>query len=246
MQIKTTIKAIALGLSLTIPSVHAGFPVSVLVDVPGQLAQFQNMAQMLKEYATMLDQLNKMQEQLQQMEREYNSVTGTRGLGNILNNPDFSKHLPDNWQTILRNIRYNGYEGLDGAAKALRDASKVIDSCEYIEDRVERQNCAALALKPVQDQAFATNAYQKSYDRTAQIESLMNEINRTRDPKAIAELSARIQAEQALIQNEQTKLSMYQATSESEQRLLLQQQKEINSRTWRSKNYGADVPPMEF
>lgn len=96
MQIKTTIKAIALGLSLTIPSVHAGFPVSVLVDVPGQLAQFQNMAQMLKEYATMLDQLNKMQEQLQQMEREYNSVTGTRGLGNILNNPDFSKHLPDN------------------------------------------------------------------------------------------------------------------------------------------------------
>ncbi len=205
IQIKTTIKAIALGLSLTIPSVHAGFPVSVLVDVPGQLAQFQNMAQMLKEYATMLDPLNKIQEQLQQMEREYNSVTGTRGLGNILNNPNFSKHLPDNWQTILRNIRYNGYEGLDGAAKALRDASKVIDSCEYIEDRVERQNCAALALKPVQDQA-----------------------------------------EQALIQNEQTKLSMYQATSESEQRLLLQQQKEINSRTWRSKNYGADVPPMEF
>lgn len=246
MKIKITIKAVALGLSLSLPSAHAGFPTSVLIDIPATLHQFQNMGQMLKEYATMLDQLDEMQRQLKQMEREYNSATGTRGLGNILNNPAFSKHLPDNWQTILRNIRYSGYEGLSGKAKALRDASKVIDACEYIEDRDERRNCAALAVKPAQDQAFASNAYETSYDRQNQIESLMKEINRTRDPKAIAELSARIQAEQALIQNEQTKLFMYQATTEAENRLLLQQQKEISARTWGNKNYGVKVAPMEF
>ncbi len=246
MQLKTTIKAIVLGLSLSLPSAHAGFPVSVLIDVPGQLAQYANMAQMLKEYATMLDQLDEMQRQFQQMERDYRSVTGTRGLGNILNNPAFSKHLPDNWQTILSNIRYNGYEGLSGAAKALRDASKVIDACEYIEDNIERQNCAALAVKPAQDKAFASKAYKTSHDRQEQIESLMNEINRTRDPKGIAELNARLQAEQALIQNEQIKLAMYQATTDAEQRLLLQQQKEISAKTWGSKNYGVNVEPMEF
>lgn len=246
MQKKLPIKAIALALSLYLPHANAGFPVSVLIDVPGQIAQFQNMAQMLKEYATMIDQLNKMQQQLTQMERDYNSVTGTRGLGNILNNPAFSKYLPDNWQTVLSNIRYSGYDGLSGSARALRDASKLFDECEYINDNAERRNCEALAVKPAQDQAYASDAYQKSYDRTDQIESLMDEINRTRDPKAIAELNARIQAEQALIQNEQIKLAMYQETTGAEQSLLLQQQKEISAKTWSSKNYGANVAPLEF
>ena len=118
MKIKTTLKAVALGMSLYLPYAHAGFPVSVIMDIPGQIAQYANMAQMLKDYATAVDQLDKMKQQLQQMEREYNSVTGTRGLGNILNNPDFSKNLPDNWQRILSNIRDNGYDGLSGKAQA--------------------------------------------------------------------------------------------------------------------------------
>ncbi|MGF1804340.1 type IV secretion system protein, partial [Aliivibrio sifiae] len=109
-----------------------------------------------------------------------------------------------------------------------------------------RRNCSALAVKPSQDKAYASEAYQKSYDRTDQIESLMDEINRTRDPKAIAELNARLQAEQALIQNEQTKLTMYQATTDAEQRVLEQQQREISAKTWGSKNYGANVAPLEF
>ncbi|WP_300178660.1 P-type DNA transfer protein VirB5 [uncultured Aliivibrio sp.] len=246
MQLKTTMKAIVLGLSLSLPSAHAGFPTSVLIDIPATLHQFQNMGQMLKEYATMLDQLNEMQRQLQQMEREYNSMTGTRGLGNILNNPAFSKHLPDNWQTVLSNIRYNGYDGLSGAAQALRDASRIIDACEYIEDRAERRNCEALAVKPAQDQEYASNAYKTSYDRQEQIESLMKKIDQTRDPKAIAELSARIQAEQALIQNDQNKLAMYQATTQAEDRLLQQQQREISARTWGSTKYGVYVAPLEF
>ena len=246
MQLKTTMKAIVLGLSLSLPSAHAGFPTSVLIDIPATLHQFQNMSQMLKEYATMLDQLNEAQRQLKQMEREYNSMTGTRGLGNILNNPAFSKHLPDNWQSVLSNIRYNGYEGLSGAAKALRDASKVIDACEYIEDRTERRNCEALAVKPAQDQEYASNAYETSNSRTEQIKLLMDKINQTRDPKAISELSARIQAEQALIQNDNNKLAMYQATTEAEYRLLQQQQREISAKTWGSKKYGVEVAPLEF
>ncbi|MUK76549.1 P-type DNA transfer protein VirB5 [Aliivibrio fischeri] len=246
MQKKLPIKAIALALSLYLPNANAGFPVSVLADIPGQIAQVKNMAQMLKEYATMVDQLDELQRQLRQMERDYNASTGSRGLGKVLNNPLFSKYLPDNWQTVLNNIRYNGYEGLSGTAKALRDASKLFDECEYINDKSERRNCEALAVKPAQDKAYASEAYQKSYDRADQIESLMDEINRTRDPKAIAELNARIQAEQALIQNEQTKLTMYQETTQAEQRLLLQQQKEISARTWGNTNYGADVAPLEF
>ncbi|ANC00451.1 P-type DNA transfer protein VirB5 [Vibrio parahaemolyticus] len=235
--------AIAFG---CITQTQAGIPVSVVLDATAQINQVQNFAQMLKEYATLLDQLDQMKRQFEQMEREYSSVTGSRNLGDILNDPEFKHYLPDNWQDVYQGIRNNGYEGLSGSAKALRDASKVFDACEYITDPTEKRVCNAQAVKPAQDQAFANDAYKKSQNRVNQIESLMREINRTNDPKAIAELSARIQAEQAMIQNEQTKLSLYQASAEAEERLLEQQKLETTKKLIKSTNYGRPVQPVEF
>lgn len=223
----------------------AGIPVTVIADVPTQLNQIQNFAQMLKDYAMMVDQLNQMKQQFSQMEKDYKSVTGSRNLGDILNSPEFKQYLPNDWQDIYSNIRNNGYDGLSGAAKALRDASKVFDSCSYINDATEKRICEAQSIQAAQDQTFANDAYKKSTGRVQQIESLMTEINRTSDPKAIAELSARIQAEQALIQNEQTKLAMYQESSKAEKQLLEQQAMEVMSKRLNNHNY-VSVEPMEF
>ncbi|WP_258177104.1 P-type DNA transfer protein VirB5 [Photobacterium damselae] len=164
----------------------------------------------------------------------------------ILNNPHFKQYLPDDWQRIYDGVRNNGYASLSGTAKALRDASKVFDACENINNPTEKRICNAKAVKPAQDQAFAQAAYSKSQERVSQIEGLMQEINRTRDPKAIAEINGRIQAEQALIQNEQTKLSLYQASAEAEERILKQQEDESAMKLLSSRNFGTIVPPMEF
>lgn len=223
----------------------AGIPVTVIADVPTQLNQIQNFAQMLKDYAMMVDQLNQMKQQFSQMEKDYKSVTGSRNLGDILNSPEFKQYLPDDWQDIYSNIRNNGYDGLSNAAKSLRDASKVFDTCSYINNPTEKRICEAQSIQAAQDQTFANDAYKKSTGRVQQIESLMTEINRTSDPKAIAELSARIQAEQALIQNEQTKLAMYQESSKAEKQLLEQQKREAAIKSFTSSNY-IQVPPMEF
>lgn len=235
--------AIAFG---CITQTQAGIPVSVVLDATAQINQVQNFAQMLKEYATMLEQLQQMRNQFSQMEKEFSSITGSRNLGDILNDPQFKQYLPDNWQDVYQGVRNNGYDGLSNSAKALRDTSKVFDACEYITDPTEKRICNAQAVKPAQDQAFANDAYKKSQDRVGQIESLMRKINQTNDPKAIAELTARIQAEQAMIQNEQTKLSLYQASAEAEERLLEQQKLETTKKLIKSTNYGKPVPPVEF
>lgn len=227
-------------------TVQAGIPVTVVADVPAQQAQLQNYAQMLKEYATLLDQLEQMRRQFEQMEKDYQSITGTRNLGQILNNPAFKQYLPENWQQVYSSIRNNGYRGLTGTAKALRDASKIIDACAYLKDRTERQVCEASAVKPAQDQAFSLDTYKKSAQRTQQIEGLMARINRTNDPKSIAELTARIQAEQAMLQNEQTKLDMYLASSKAEQDLITQQAHELLDQYRHSNNYGKTVQPLTF
>lgn len=223
----------------------AGIPVTVVADVPTQLNQIQNYAQMLKEYAMLTDQLAQMKAQFIQMEKEYSSLTGSRNLGDILNSPEFKQYLPDNWQDTYKNIRNNGYDGLSGAAKALRDASKIFDTCSYIKNPTDKKICEAQSIQAAQDQTFANDAYKKSVNRVQQIESLMTEINNTHDPKAIAELSARIQAEQALIQNEQTKLEMYKSSSIAEKQLLQQQQIEAVTKGYVSNKY-IQVPPLEF
>ncbi|MGL4927159.1 MAG: P-type DNA transfer protein VirB5 [Plesiomonas shigelloides] len=235
-----------LAASLLTPIAQAGIPVTIVADVPGQQAQLQNYAQMLKEYATLVDQLEQMRRQFEQMEKDYQSITGTRNLGQILNNPEFKEYLPNNWQDVYSSIRTDGYKGLTGTAKALRDASKVFDACSNVQDRIEKQICEASSVKPAQDQAFALDTFKKSSERTGQIEGLMQRINTTSDPKSIAELNARIQAEQAMLQNEQTKLDMYLASSDAEQAMLRQQARESIAKYRNSTNYGQKVPPLKF
>ncbi|GAL14622.1 minor pilin of type IV secretion complex [Vibrio astriarenae] len=62
----------------------------------------------------------------------------------------------------------------------LRDASKVIDACEYLSDAQEKTNCQAQAVKPAQDVTFANEAHETSVQRAEQIESLMDEIKQNR------------------------------------------------------------------
>ncbi len=61
------------------------------------------------------------------------------------------------------------------------------------------------------------NAYEKTSGRFSALQQLIGAIGRTNDPKAIQELQARIQAEQNMLTNEQTKLqSLYQIAQSEE------------------------------
>ena len=81
------------------------------------------------------------------------------------------------------------------------------------------------------------NLTQASTTRFAQIQSLMLAINSTNDPKSIAELNGRIQAEQAMIANEQKEVALVRQQLELQARSLDAQrvQRDINASTQRVK-----------
>jgi type IV secretion system protein VirB5 len=225
-------------------NVHAAWPVTVVADIPGQISQMQNFGQMLKDYATMVDQLETLRQQVEQARQNYESISGTRNLGDIFSDPNLQQYLPEDWSHIYNSIRNKGYNGLSGTARGLRDASKVLDICQYYNDPVERRNCEALAVKSSQDQAFALDAYDKSKERGQQIKSLQSQINQTTDAKGIAELQARIAAEQAAIANEKNSMDLYQASAKSEKEVLQQQAKEIDAKIWMSTQHGRQPQPF--
>ena len=215
--------AVVLSASLAFSSVtsHAsGIPV---VDGAAATQRAQNFVQQMAEMAK---QLTEMKAQLEQARKQYQALTGSRGLGDIFNNPAIRSALPADWQKVYDNIQRGGYKGLDGTAAAIADAAGLLNRCQRLTNAQSKQSCEAQAVQSAQIKSDLQKAFDAAEQRLKQIEGLMGQINSATDPKAIADLQARIQTEQAKIQNEQTRIQMYKMMQEENQKLLAQQRSE--------------------
>lgn len=230
------ISTLAVALLVSIPFTSAAqIPVTDVAQIT--LTQ-SNQAANVAKYLEMIAQYK---QQIEQMKRQYESLTGSRGMGSLLNDPAYASYLPAEWQDVYDRVRRGGYEGLTGSARAMRDANKLFDACASRAND-EKQVCERRASKAAQDKAFATNAFDKAQERWDQIAGLIQAINGTEDPKAIAELQARIDGEQAAIQNEQIKLRMYQMIAAAEDRLIEQQEQEAIAKSLSRRGYVTPLP----
>jgi len=187
-------------------------------------------------------QYKQMVMQIDQMKQEYKSLTGSRGLGDILDDPRLRDYLPSNWQSVYDSMKTLGYASLRGRAKSIFEDNKIHDICANLGDSQERIHCEAQAVKAAQDKAFTVEAYDKSQLRLEQIDKLMAKINDTHDPKAISELQGRIAIEQTKIQNQKTQLQLYAIVAATEDRLQQQQQEEINVKNFENSKFMKHEP----
>lgn len=210
---------------------RAQIPVTDGASIGQQIAaQVETIAKWKMQYDQMISQID-------QSKQQFDSMNGSRGMGNIMNDPALRDYLPGNWQGVYDNVKTGGYSGLSGTGKTVYDANKIYDLCAKLLPANERTACEAQAVKGAQDKGFALDAYSAAKNRITQIDQLMGKINQTQDPKAIAELQGRIAAEQANIQNEQTKLQMYSMVAAAEDRLQQQRQREINAQVVDKRSY---------
>ncbi|WP_045758397.1 P-type DNA transfer protein VirB5 [Xanthomonas albilineans] len=225
MQSLKTLAVVTVACSIFLSnSTYAQIPVTDGASIAQQVAaQVETIAKWKMQYDQMTSQIN-------QMKQQYESLTGSRGLGNILNNPALREYLPSDWQGVYDAVKSGGYSSLSGRALSIYEGNKAFDACAHFKVADQRTACEAQAVKGAQDKAFALDAYDKAKSRLTQIDQLMAKINDTPDPKAIVELQARIAAEQAMIQNEQTKLQMYQMVAAAEDRLQEQRRRELNAK----------------
>ncbi len=227
------------GLTVFSPAHAAGIPV---INIPQQA---QDLANHLEDIAKYVEQIEQMKSQLDQMQQQYKALTGSRNMGEVLNNPALKDYLPSDWQQVYSKVASGGYRGLTGSAAAIRDANALFDTCAK-KTGADKQLCERSAAKAAQDKAFAVEAFDKAKSRWDQIAGLMRQINSTTDPKSIAELQARITAETAAVQNEQTKMQLYALTAQAEDRLIQQQRREANARTWSATGGGITAEPLTF
>lgn len=229
---------------LVVAALESGPAVAIdIVSDPSHMAEtIAGWGQQAKDMAA---QVQEMQNQVRQLRDTYNSLTSARNLGAILDNPALRNYLPAQWQGVYDAVRRGGYEGLSGRAAGIYQNTKVFDGCGHLTLMDERQACEAAAVKPAQDKALAMEAYEQAANRINQLTQLMQRVGQTTDLKELGEIQGRIAVEQAMIQNEQTKMQLYGMIAQAEEQLQRQQAHE-RSMADAAKRGSLDIQPMQF
>lgn len=218
----TVAAALSLGI-FSSNAAHAGIPV---IDVAALTQAIQQVISWGQQYGQMADQYQQMLQQYQQLVQQYDAVTGTRNLGDVLNNPALQQAVPGGTQLMstYTSINNNGIAGLTPAAQALRNATAIYECTGRVAEALRL--CQAALATNSQNTVNYQSALDMISQRTSQIQSLQSSINTTNDPKSIAELQARIASETAQVTNDANRIALMRALADSQDRLQAQQYRE--------------------
>lgn len=193
---------------------------SLLTHLPSQ-AQWAvidkaNLTQALQQVSAWRKQYDQMVEQQNQLKQQYTAATGSRGLGSFASDPRLLATVPPDVQAIYDALQTKGSAGLTNAARELRNHAKIYDCDRMVGE--ELLNCQRLLNSLAQQQALLRSAMQMTSQRGTQVQTLQDKINATNDPKSIAELQARLQAEAIQVGNDANRLALMRSLAEANDR----------------------------
>jgi type IV secretion system protein VirB5 len=180
-------------------SAHAQIPVT---DVGA-------IAQLLAEVNTLAQELNTARQDLAQAQQQYQSMTGERGMQQLLAGT-VRNYLPTNGPQLQAALQGSGGSYALGADVHGAVTSNAVLSAQQVaalspDEQGALQEARSYAAL---QQAVAQEALVNSSNRFSAIQLLIDAIPQATDQKGILELAARIDAEEGMLQNEQTKLNV--------------------------------------
>ena len=209
---KTVFRSVVVAMALSMAPAYAQIPVTDSASITARAMQH---AESLAKY---LEQIATLKAQLDSAHRQYAALTGTRNLGDLLNNPAIRRSLPDDVQALLK-------QG-EGNLGSIADSVKRIQGEERLSGDFSIDSKAL--TKRVEDlgirsKALLEQAQKGALARLEQVDQLQAQINQATDPKAIADLQARLQVEQANIMADQMRADLLSRQIETEKTLIEQQ-----------------------
>jgi type IV secretion system protein VirB5 len=200
---------LVIGLTLGTPNrAYAQFAVIDVASI-GQLVQ--EIQQLEQQVATARSQLS-------QAQAEYAAMTGGRGMEQLLSGTN-RNYLPTDWSAVSQVLSGAGtYPALSSNYQSLVTTNAVLSPAQIAGlSPLQQAQLTSARQSPALLQALSRAALSNSSDRFNSLQQLIGAIGSAGDQKAALDLSARITAEQAMLQNEQTKLQgLYQVAQSQE------------------------------
>ncbi|CAZ15882.1 probable conjugal transfer protein (plasmid) [Xanthomonas albilineans] len=182
------------------------------------------LANTIQQISYMTKQLAEAKAQVQQLKQQYEALTGSSGMGNLLPNSasTLRENLPENWSKVYSDAMNSSSSITDSAKQLLGKFDYQIanmgrgDALTFIRQQMRE--------KGAYDRTMAETAYNNQMHELQDIETLTRQIDSTTSMKQIADLQARIQTAQGAIQGEAAKLQLMSMLQTSQDRLLQSQQ----------------------
>jgi type IV secretion system protein VirB5 len=175
--------------------------------------------QLVQEVSTLERQLQTAQATLSNAQQQFQAIVGNRGMQNLLSATN-RNYLPSNWTELSAAVSQTGgaYQALSSSLQSLMVANAVLtpqqvaslSPAEQAQLQAARQSAALL-------QSTSRQALDNTSTRFASLQQLINAIPSAADQKGALDLQARIQAEQAMLQNENTKMTVLHQTLEAQE-----------------------------
>jgi|SRR5581483_4257956 len=207
-----------LALGARIPVAEAQFAV---IDVA-------SVTQLISQLNTLEQQLATARADLAQANAAYKSTVGARGMEQLLSGT-VRNYLPSTWNDLQGAFQHgaSGYSVLSTDLNAALKADAILSqqalaglsSAASRQVQSDRQTVALL-------QAVSHEALANTSSRFATLQQLINAIGSAQDQKSVLDLQARIGAESAMLQNEQSKLQLLYQSIVAQQWAADQQVKE--------------------
>lgn len=179
----------AIALALTGKVAASGVPT---VDLAAIAQAVQTVAQLKAQYEMLTNQYSQMQQQ-------YQSMTGSRGLGMIFHDPAVQHLMTQEASRSLSSVFAVGKSALSREALEIYNARGFDRECQGMTEEA-RLSCEKGMAATAAYQAHLQSTARVAKERMNTVVHLMGQINQVHDSKAIADLQARIQAEQVQLQ----------------------------------------------
>lgn len=206
--VKNSLPVVILILVCAAPAAHAQFAVIDVAAVTQLVTEVQNIEQAL----------TVAREHLAEAQTELRSMTGDRGMERLLAGTN-RNYLPTDWGQLMAalNDTNSAYAVLSaGIRQALaQDAVLTRQQVATLSPGGQEQLAADRGTAALL-QALSRQALANASGRFEDLQQLIDTIGATRDQKGILDLNARIAAEQAMLENERTKLAMLVAAAEAQ------------------------------
>jgi len=200
------------------------FAATLIGVCPASRAQFAvidvgTITQLIKEVGTLEQQLQTAERTLANAQQQFQAITGNRGMQNLLSGTN-RNYLPSTWSQLAAAITQTGgaYQALSIGTQSLMVANAVLtpqqvsalSPAEQTQLQAARQSAALL-------QSTSRQALDNTSARFASLQQLINAIPGATDQKGALDLQSRIQAEQAMLQNENTKMAVLYQTLQAQE-----------------------------
>ena len=204
-----------------------GIPV---IDVANLANSVQQVAAWGQQYQQMVQQITSLEQQYQKAVQQFQSLNGIRGMADLVNNPLLRRYLPDDWNTTMNLLSSPGaYSGLSGSISAIRQAAQItsLASTGLSSSSSVGQAFIGSQTQAAMNRALGEAGFSAASDRITAIQTLLDKVNGAPDQKDILDLQARIQAEQAMVQNENVKLALMTQLQQAQRDIQGQQSREL-------------------